>query len=238
MNLLNWTNRLWLQQRYFTTAQPAEVINTRLYTIADPAGRALALEALAAIEAKLAGLHSAAFGPDPIEHENGRDMAESLTASTELLDMLAATERVLAGYCTEMEFEAWLIGIPAAEAKLWWVLAAEADRAARADLIEQLADLAAERVGGQAAEELACQADVERHLAAGAKPLRGRFISSRAIVAVVYLALISAMLVDVGGWWTLTAPAAIAAIALGGRIRARRCAHRAIDGRRRYDRNW
>lgn len=232
MNLLTWPNRLWLQHRYFTTARPAHNINTRLYTITDPASRALALEALAEIESKLGDRHTAAFGPDPVEHENGRDMAESLTASAVLLDVLSATEHVLAGRCTEVQFESWLIGIPDAEAKLWRTLAHESDRAARAELIEQLADLAAERVGGQATEALACQADVERHLAAGTRPRRDW---PSAVIGVIYLLLISGLLlVSIGGWWTLTASALMAAIATSQKIRAWRWARRALlDGRHR-----
>ena len=57
------------------------------------------------------------------------------------------------------------VGAAATEVGLWADLAGTADRGDRAEVLAVLADHAAERVGGQAAETLACLAAAETHLA-------------------------------------------------------------------------
>lgn len=143
-----------------------------LYTTADPTERARLLEHLAAIDDALARQHTAAWGPDPIEHEGGRDMAVSLASSAGLLRHLAFTERATAAGLTpdrvwEDLHERCGLSTSVNEIVLWAELAITSDRQTRAELIDQIWECATVRVGGQAAESLASVGLTERELAAG-----------------------------------------------------------------------
>src|SRR5260370_41044704 len=59
--------------------------------------RAALLDQLAATYDRMAELHTAAFGPDPIASENGRDAATALASSGWLVRLVAITEHTLAG---------------------------------------------------------------------------------------------------------------------------------------------
>ncbi|GAA4522460.1 hypothetical protein GCM10023191_101710 [Actinoallomurus oryzae] len=257
MSLTSIIERRKAQRRYFATDGPAHAISRRLHTSADPATRAGLLDALADIDAELARQHPAAWGPDPIEHENGRDMAESLASSASLLRHLADTERAVAAaswtpardlkaggriWCedrwaglqtvttgsgpvpgvvhahigphgpTRVFGENDLVrtggpdltfvdvaatfgpAVSIAEITLWTELSLTADRDARAELIDQIADHAARRVGGQAAESLVSMAVAERDVAAGAIDAPHPQMPSRASIAVFFV-VIGAMLV-------------------------------------------
>jgi hypothetical protein len=147
----------------FQIDDAAAAINRDLYTVADPADRAYLLNQLADYEQQLADLHPAAFGPDPNPDEGGRDVAESLASSATLLRALAATEDGNVGRLNQL-----LGTVDLVESILWRRLASTRNHGERADLIGQVAEHAAMRVGGQAAESLLCLAGTERELAAAA----------------------------------------------------------------------
>lgn len=172
MSLTSIIERRRARRRYFATAKSGYGLTRRLHTTADPAERAQLLEHLAAIDEALAGQHTAAWGPDPLEHEGGRDMAISLVSSAELLRHLAFTERAIAtrltpGVVWEDLHERCGLSTSVNEIMLWAELAITADRRTRAELIDQIWEYAAVRVGGQAAEALASIGTTERELAAG-----------------------------------------------------------------------
>jgi hypothetical protein len=186
MSLTSIIERGKAQRRYFATAEPGYGITSRLHVTADPAERAELIEALADIDEALASQHTAVWGPDPIEHEGGRDMAVSLASSAELLGHLAFTERSIAAECPaeymetggrlwEEVYARFDLYTSVNELMLWVELAATTDRATRAGLIDQIWEYAAERVGGRAAEGLACMAIAEREVAAGGSELPVRF---------------------------------------------------------------
>ena len=62
-----------------------------------PAERATLLDWKATIIERQAGLHTSVFGPDPIPHENGRDMSVSLAYSARLLRIVANAEHCRSG---------------------------------------------------------------------------------------------------------------------------------------------
>jgi hypothetical protein len=180
MSLTSIIERRKAQRRYLATTEPGYEISGRLHITADPAERAALIEALATIDEALAGQHTAVWGPDPIEHEGGRDMAVSLASSAELLRHLAATERAIAdeqtnGQIWDDVYSRFDLSTTVNELMLWTELSTTSDRATRAVLIDQIWEYAAERVGGQAAEALACMAIAEREVAAGGSELPERF---------------------------------------------------------------
>lgn len=120
-----------------------------------------------------AEVYTAAFGPDPIEWENGRDMAESAASEAELMWWLAATEIEMAERRTGKGYSS-LDGIavgndrrpPSTEARPWLeVLCHTADLAKRAQLVDNLYGAVVWVVGGQATEVLARAADAYRAMA-------------------------------------------------------------------------
>lgn len=198
MSLTSIIERRNARRRYFATAEPGYNLSSRLHATADPAERAELIEALADIDEALGGQHTAVWGPDPIEHEGGRDLAVSLASSAGLLRHLAYTERAIAEGKTDDRiwddvYSRFSVSTSVNELMLWAELAVMADRQTRAELIDQIWEYAAERVGGQAAESLACMAIAERELAAGGtSELPVRFPSRRGIA--VFFALFGAVL--------------------------------------------
>lgn len=179
---------------YWDIGADASRITAQLYTAADPADRAYLLDQLADYEQQLADLHPAAFGADPNEDEGGRDVAESLGSSATLLRALAATEDGNVGRLNQM-----LGTINLVESILWRRLASTRDHGERADLIGQIVEHAAMRVGGQAAESLACLANTERELATAAvegRPAKAPHTMKipRLVIALVF-AVIGALIV-------------------------------------------
>jgi hypothetical protein len=161
----NLIRRQRARRTYFKTSATAGDINAALYTTYDPAARADMLDQVAAMEDRMAAIHATAWGPDPNPDENGRDVAESTASSAVLLRMLAATERTAVDPTEGFRCVFWSLGADGFEQDLWVKLANTRDRGMRAHLIDQLADYATDRVGGQAAEALACQMHAERELA-------------------------------------------------------------------------
>jgi hypothetical protein len=163
VTLTKTINRKRAERLYFQISDDAGDIRDQLYTATDPGDRAYLLNQLADHEQQLADLHPAAFGADPNEDEGGRDLAESLASSATLIRALAATEDGNVGRLNRL-----LGTIDITESILWRRLASTRNRNERADLIGQVAEHAAMRVGGQAAEPLACLAHTERELALAA----------------------------------------------------------------------
>lgn len=160
------------RRTYYRRYRQAAKAHAALYRTADPAARAELLDRYAYAKLTMGEVHHTAYGPYPIEDEGGRDMAESLTSSAALLALLALTERGVAIQGDDPTAHLSLtikVGSPTAEeCALWGRLVLTADRAARADLIDQIYPLAAERVGAQAAEGLGSLASTERSLACAA----------------------------------------------------------------------
>jgi hypothetical protein len=212
------------QRCYFATAEPGYELTDRLHITADPAERAELIEALAAIDEALAGQHTAVWGLDPIEHEGGRDLAVSLASSAELLRHLAATERAIAdeqtsGQIWDDVYSRFDLSTTVNELMLWTELSATTDRPTRAVLIDQIWEYAAERVGGQAAEALACMATAERELAAGDGKMPVRFPSRRAIATFLTVFGAVILLPMMPGFVTLPLPVrTVIALLSGGLV--------------------
>jgi hypothetical protein len=120
--------------------------------------------------ASRAEVYACAFGPHPIEWENGRDMAESSASTAELMWWLAAAEIELAersagtGYFS-LDGIAVANGHPAplpAARPVLEQLCQVRDLAERALLVEALYEAVAPAVGGQAAEVLVRAAEAYR----------------------------------------------------------------------------
>jgi hypothetical protein len=182
------------ERLYFQIDGDAAAINRELYTTADPADRTYLLDQLADYEQQLADLHPTAFGADPNEDEGGRDLAESLGSSATLLRALAATEDGNVGRLNHLLGKVDLV-----ESILWRRLASTRNHGERADLIAQVAEHAARRVGGQAAESLACLANTERDLATAAiegRPAKApRTMKVPRLVIVLVFAVLGAVIV-------------------------------------------
>jgi hypothetical protein len=125
---------------------------------------------------------------------------------------LVATGRVR----TDVEALALKAGASNIEAGLWLELAGTPDREQRAELVSRVTDLAAGRVGGQAAEALACQIHAEIHLAAGLpapRHPRDQMLLRGVVAAVFLLAGAWVVASSVLGW-----PAPVAASPLLGLV--------------------
>jgi hypothetical protein len=81
---------------YFTVDAPAHALAEGLAECTDPHRRAALLEALGQVELAKAALHRPAFGPDPMEDEDGRDLADSTWWSGQMLLKLAEAEKAYA----------------------------------------------------------------------------------------------------------------------------------------------
>jgi hypothetical protein len=84
------------RRRYWQITRQAGHLTDNLYGADNAYARWVLLQGLAQFERELAVLHPVAFGPDPIPHKGGRDLAESLADSADLLTMAACTERAVA----------------------------------------------------------------------------------------------------------------------------------------------
>lgn len=193
MILTKTINRRRVERLYYRISDDAADISKQLYTAADPTDRAGLLNRLANLEGQLAELHPHAFGADPNPDEDGRDLAESLASSATLLYALAATEDN-----NTVRLNVMIAGVGIVEALLWHDLAAERNHGKRAELIDQVAEHAAIRVGGQAAESLACLAATERELAAavieGRPPKAPRTFAVPRMVLVAVFLIVGALL--------------------------------------------
>lgn len=135
----------------------------RLRTEDDPVVRAELLEVCAAEDEHRARLHTATWGPDPIEEEDNRDMSQSLAGAAVLYRAVAATERAVA--TGQPRTPASDPRIEQAAALLLDALATETHPGRRADLCDDLYEVVEPIVGGQAAESIAALTDIYEHLA-------------------------------------------------------------------------
>lgn len=158
---------------YFAQHRPASKAARALCRGRDAAARAELLDALAGCERRMAEMHEAAFGPDPIEWEGGRDLAESLEYSADLVGLLADTERAAAAGPDAVGLRLAASGqlltlatcwglapdqvdaLDSAADEVMWQLVTITDPQRRARLVLDLYDLVVDTVGGQAAETLA-----------------------------------------------------------------------------------
>jgi hypothetical protein len=81
---------------YFALDDQLRDLYDVLVKTTDPAERARLLYKLFQVQQHQAKIHTAVFGPDPIEDEGGRDLAESLGYSAILYGLLADVEKAVA----------------------------------------------------------------------------------------------------------------------------------------------
>ena len=77
------------QSRYFRWDKQAGLILRNLSYPMPLGDRAGLISELADLEQDMAGVHTAAFGPDPIEWEDGRDLSESIANAARLLRIVS-----------------------------------------------------------------------------------------------------------------------------------------------------
>jgi hypothetical protein len=137
-----------------------------------PYVRAPLLDELAAAYDRMAELHTAAFGPDQIDGEPGRDAAAALASSGWLVRLVAITEHALAGdSLLPLDTAAAIAAATTAEQfHILGRLCAERDRAARAEFIMELRALSVEHVGERAATVLTSLAEAEQTAAGRRRP--------------------------------------------------------------------
>ena len=105
-------------------------------------------------EQVMADMHREVFGPDPIEWEGGRDLADSIASSALLLKLLADVELVAGGGLTRrFTTDTWLEPYAG---RILDMMAANPSVLGRAAWLEDLYEAVVPFVGGQAAEVLAC----------------------------------------------------------------------------------
>lgn len=146
-------DRSQARSAYYAGDRTAGRLLDQLTTLDDPKLRARVLWELAEVETAMARTHRAGFGPDPIEHEGGRDLADSIASSALLYRLIADVEKAAAHgerrRYTETELE------PHAGPVLDR-MAGTADAEARGALLDDLYDAVVDVVGGQAAEAVHC----------------------------------------------------------------------------------
>lgn len=138
---------------YFRVEKQFGPLFDQLSETTDATARTVLLTEMANIEQRLADVYFEAFGPAPIEWENGRDLATSLNFSAQLYGLLADVERAVAEGGVRRDTGSWL------EPHAGPVLdrmSATVDVAARSVLLLDLYEAVVPHVGGQAAEMLAC----------------------------------------------------------------------------------
>jgi hypothetical protein len=84
------------RRAYFRWQDTSYHLALELEVTATPERRAVILTAMAECEAQLADRHPWTFGPDPLPDEPGRDLAESLRFSSQVLLDLAEVDRTVA----------------------------------------------------------------------------------------------------------------------------------------------
>jgi hypothetical protein len=157
---------------YFGLDKEAGRTQRRLARPGEPIDRAVLLGRLAGLEQEMAGTHEATFGPDPIEWEDGRDMAESLEGSAWVTAMIADAYYVAAGRDPGHREE-----LTAEQHAALSALEQAEDYAERAAVLEhEVYPAFADEIGGQAAEVIMGLAWCERK---AGKPGRRPYRPSR-----------------------------------------------------------
>ncbi|MGC4959753.1 hypothetical protein ACLQ2P_41705 [Actinomadura citrea] len=174
----SWRERAEARARYADLSLRLNEVVDDLYVLTDPDARAATLDLAAGITAKLAELHTPAFGWDG--DEDGRPMRVSLDAQALLLRHVAATERAVIHAITWPAYsEAELTGDRLAdrddaedrdgyvdELWLWTQLAHTAAPVARAACLRALHTVVAPHTGERAAVILAVLAEIDDYRAA------------------------------------------------------------------------
>jgi hypothetical protein len=138
---------------YWAARDAANIAQNRLEKESDPHRRALLLADLAEAEIGQARLHFATFGPDPLDDEDGRDLADSLAYSAHLYRLLRQVEAAVASGRPRLQDGT---NLDHAASDVLDRMAATPDLQARMRLLEELCDVVLPIVGGQAAEVLPC----------------------------------------------------------------------------------
>jgi len=162
MNIRNLIRRRHIKRRakaaYFHGDSLCYWLWCELLYTDDATERACLLREAAGTQGAMARAHMRAFGPDPLEHESGRDLAESTRLSSRLLYMLADVEasvayaggpNVLGSHAEDavLSAEAW---------EIVHRMASTPDVDERDALLWELGDAVEPTVGGQAAETVYC----------------------------------------------------------------------------------
>jgi hypothetical protein len=149
------------KERYWLADEAAGRIMKHLSRPCDPLVRTVLLDDLAMYEQQMAAVHMDAFGPDPLEHEGGRDLSDSIRESARLtrivcdaLSLADDPDYPLTEPREGLTPEQW--------AAINYLEHAEG-YAERADVLDgPMYEAFAEEMGGQAAETLVSLAYCER----------------------------------------------------------------------------
>jgi hypothetical protein len=147
------------RRRYFALDARCETWHDALGKtgLDQPERRSELLEKLADDTLVMSELHTPAFGPDPIEWENGRDLADSWHNSSTLYWLLSLVENCVADPAApppRWGTNSTIPGLAAAAGPILDRMIAEPHN--RIALLDDLYDAVHDIVGGQAAETIAC----------------------------------------------------------------------------------
>jgi hypothetical protein len=147
-----WADTVASGRTYLGTEKAIRRTRRLLATATSRGDRAAYLRQLAMYENDLAQLHTATFGPDSDEDDDGRDVAESLASSASLLRALADAESTTADWPPRIPARADIEQVAGA---ILDRIAATPDLTARRQLLEDLHNAVTPVVGTHAAETLA-----------------------------------------------------------------------------------
>jgi len=142
------------ESTYWDADERLRSAHTALAGAADPGERARLLTELADAQDEQARVHHDAFGPDPLDDEGGRDLAESLAYSALLYRLLADVEAAVAEPVRGRRVADSVLEPHAGTALEH--MAATPDLRERTELLEDVALAVAEVAGAQAVETLWC----------------------------------------------------------------------------------
>ncbi|MEU6748096.1 hypothetical protein ABZ914_17930 [Spirillospora sp. NPDC046719] len=158
-----------------------------LYLAQDHDDRAALQDRAAQLTEQLAETHTAAWGREA--DADGRPMAYSLAGQAALLRQVAATERAVIGAVPWADAEPLPGDKYRTELLAWTELAHTSTPDRRASCLRRLHSLAAEHLGGQAAEVLVVLAEVEEHRAHGSTERPSRHRLSRVLIGALMAVL-------------------------------------------------
>ncbi len=138
---------------YWAADDAARTAHGHLAHETNPHRRGRLLRSLAEHQIDQARLHFGAFGPDPLEDEDGRDLADSMAHSAHLYQLLREVEFAVADGRPRLR-DGTALGHAAGD--VLDRMAGMPDLPARMRLLEDLYDVVLPLVGGQAAETVAC----------------------------------------------------------------------------------
>jgi hypothetical protein len=91
-----WRNRSAARKTYYAADKELARLHNQLAKTAEPHERAKLLRRMADEQMRAVRVYHTAFGLDPIPHDNGRSMTESLTSESKLYRALGDVEHVVA----------------------------------------------------------------------------------------------------------------------------------------------